>query len=74
MKPSVTSHGPHLVRSVLCDFGLSVYHLLTEFAFRTVRYKDQGPEVRTDLAKYEKKTRSINSSFYGQEMRKGQPS
>ena len=26
------------------------YNLLTEFAFRTVRYKNQGPEVRADLA------------------------
>ena len=24
-KPSVTSHGPHFVRFVLCDFGLSIF-------------------------------------------------
>ena len=24
-KPSVTAHGPHIVRSVFCDFGLSIF-------------------------------------------------
>ena len=54
------------------------YYLLTEFAFRTVRYLDQGPEVRTELARsvskdrglnilqYEKQTRLINSLLDGQ--------
>ena len=62
------------------------YYLLTEFAFRTVRYQDQGPEVRTELARslrkdrglnilqYEKQTRLINSLLDGQEMRNGKPS
>ena len=64
----------------------SSYFLLTEIAFRTVRYEDQGPEVRTDLARSvgedrglnilqcEKQTRLINSLLDGQEMREGQPS
>ena len=54
------------------------YYLLTEFAFRTVRYYDEGPEVRTELARsvrrdrglnilqYEKQTRLINSLLDGQ--------
>ena len=62
------------------------YYLLTEFAFRTVRYQDQGPEVRTELARsvrkdrglnilqYEKQTRLINGLLDGQDMREGQPS
>ena len=62
------------------------YYLLTEFAFRTVRYYNQGPEVRTELARsvrkdrglnilqYEKQTRLINSLSEGQEMRNGKPS
>ena len=29
------------------------YYLLTKFAFRAVRYLDQGPEVRTDLVRTE---------------------
>ena len=63
----------------------STYYLLTEFAFRTVRYQDQGAEVRTELARsvrdrslnilqYEKQTRLINSLLDGQEMRNGKPS
>ena len=52
------------------------YCLLTEFAFRTVKYKDKGLEVRTELARsvrkdrgrlnilqYEKETRSILGMF-----------
>ena len=62
------------------------YYLLTKFAFRTVIYQDQGPEVRTELARsvrkdrglnilqYEKETRLLYSLFNGQEMREGQPS
>ena len=62
------------------------YYLLTEFAFRTVIYQDQGPEVRTELARslrkdrglnilqYEKETRLLYSLFNVQEMREGQPS
>ena len=54
------------------------YYLLTEFAFRTVRYQDQGPEVWTELARsvrkdrglnilqYEKQTKLINSLLDGQ--------
>ena len=56
----MTSHGPHFVRSVLCDFRLSIYYLLTEFAFRTVRYQEQGPEVRTELARSMCKDHSLN--------------
>ena len=60
------------------------YYLLTEFAFRTVRYQDQG--LRAELARsvrkdrglnilqYEKQTRLINNLLDGQEMREGQPS
>ena len=67
---------------VLFDY----YYLLTEFAFRTVRYYDQGSEVQTELARsmrkdrglnilqYEKQTRLINSLLDGQEMRNGKPS
>ena len=62
------------------------YYLLTEFAFRTVRYEDQGPEVRTELARsvrknrglnilqYEKQTRLINSLSDAREVREGQTS
>ena len=81
------SHGPHFIRSVLCDFGLTIYYyLLIQFAFHTLRYYDQGPEVRTELVRsmredrslnilqYEKKTWLRNNSLDVQEMREGPPS
>ena len=40
------------------------YYLLTEFAFRTVRYLDQGPEVRTELAMSVRKDRGLNILQY----------
>ena len=30
IKPSVMSHGPHFFRSVLCDFGLRIFHCGTD--------------------------------------------
>ena len=66
--------------------GFDIYYLLTEFVFCTVRFLDQGPEVRIELAgsvrkdrgpnilQYEKQTRLINSLLHGQEMKEGQPS
>ena len=73
-----------------CPYALNVrtniYYLLTEFTFRTVRYQDQGPEVRTELARsarkdrdlnilqYEKITRLMNGLLHGQEMKESQPS
>ena len=57
---------------------------MTEFAFRTVRYQDQGPgtelarSVRKDrglnILQYEKQTQLLNSLLDAQEMREGQPS
>ena len=38
----------------------NTYYLLNEFAFRTVRYQDQCPEVRTELAKSMRKDRDLN--------------
>ena len=38
-----------------------IYYLLTEFAFRTV---DQGPEVRTELARSVRKDRGLNILQY----------
>ena len=55
-------------------FGHLINYLLTEFAFRTVRYEDLGPYARTSQARsvlqdlglnillYEKQTRLINSN------------
>ena len=43
-KPSVTSHGPHFVRSVLCDFGLSIFQygqgnqLINRYYFRAEHF------------------------------------
>ena len=75
----------HFLSSLVRVGLFHMYHLLTEFAFRTVRYQDRDPEVRTDLARsvrkdrglnillYEKQTRLINSLLHGQRMREGQP-
>ena len=39
-------------------------YLLTEFAFRSVRYQDQGPEVRTELARSVRYDRGLNILQY----------
>ena len=55
---------------------MNIYYLITKCAFCTIIYKDQGPGVRTELARsvhkdrglnilqYEKHTQLINSLLY----------
>ena len=56
---------------IRCVFQLvySNYYLLTEFAFRTIRYQDQGPEVRTELARSVRKNRGLNILQYEKQTR-----
>ena len=52
-----------------CQKTFNNYYLLTEFAFRTVRYQDQGPEVRTELERSVRKDRGLNILQYEKETR-----
>ena len=47
----------------------SSYYLLTEFAFRTARYSDQGPEVWTELARSMRKDRGLTILQYEKKTR-----